>query len=234
MQEQAVSSSQRRSWRARVVLGAFDLLYHIPALYWLASTIPFAGQWRTWQRLALPRLRGRDVLEVGCGSGWLLADMLAAGYRCRAVDASPQMVRAARRTLARRRLPHDTDTVQLARAQALPFADAAFDTVVSTFPAPYIADPASLREIARVLRPGGRLVIVEGASLLPRGPVLVLLVGIARLVYGRATTDEAHDGAQIAALRRRIPLAEAGLTPTLEVVTGSFWRAYLALGEKPA
>src|SRR5579883_599208 len=87
-------NNRSRSWRARVVLETFDLLYHHPALYWFASTIPFAGQWRTWQRLALPRLRGHDVLDVGCGPGWLLADMIAAGYACRAIDASPQMVRA--------------------------------------------------------------------------------------------------------------------------------------------
>ncbi len=225
--------SQRSAWRARLVLSTFDLLYHSPPLYWLASTIPFAGQWRTWQRLALPRLRGRDVLEIGCGPGWLLGDMLAAGYQCHAVDASPQMVRAAQATLARRKLPHDAATVQLARVQALPFPDAAFDCVVSTFPAPYIADPTNLREIARVLRPGGRLVIVEGASLVPRGPLLALLVGIARLVYGRAVVAGPGDAAQLAALRRRIPLAEAGLVPSQELVTGPFWRAHLALGEKP-
>jgi SAM-dependent methyltransferase len=42
----------------------------------------------------------------------------------------------------------------------LPFCAASFDTVVSTFPTPYIAQSAALRETARVLRPGGRLVVV--------------------------------------------------------------------------
>jgi ubiquinone/menaquinone biosynthesis C-methylase UbiE len=220
------------SRRARVVLGTFDLLYRHPALYWLASTLPFAGQWRTWQRLALPRLRGRDVLEVGCGPGWLLADMIAAGYACHAIDASPQMVQTARRTLARRKLTHDATTVQEARVQHVPFPDAAFDTVVSTFPAPYIADPASLREIARVLRPGGRLIVIEGANLLPRRPLLWLLVQIERLVYGRVATNGPDDATQRAALQRRIPMLQAGLTPTHEIVNGPFWRVFIALGEK--
>src|ERR1700676_1052342 len=82
----------------------FETLYKNKYLYRFASTVPFAGQWRVWQRLVLPRLRGRDVLELGCGLGDLLADMLAAGYNCRAVEHSPQMVAAARETLQPRKL----------------------------------------------------------------------------------------------------------------------------------
>lgn len=175
---------------------------------------------------------GPAVLEVGCGPGWLLADLLTAGYDCHAIDASPQMVRAAQRTVRRRHLPLREDTVQLARAQALPFADARFDTVVSTFPAPYISDPASLREIARVLRPGGRLVVVEGAHLLPITPWLRLLVGLERVVYGGAAVAGPPDANQLAALERHIPLSQAGLRAGQEIITGPFWRAYLALGEK--
>src|SRR5690242_2905273 len=81
-------STRRGVWRERAVGAAFELLYHNRALYWLASTVPFAGQWRVWQRRAIPRIRGNDVLEVGCGLGTLLMDMLEAGYRCHAVDAS--------------------------------------------------------------------------------------------------------------------------------------------------
>lgn len=220
------------TWHARLALAAFDQLYRNATLYWLASTIPFAGQWRTWQRLALPRLRGHDVLEVGCGPGWLLADMVAAGYACHAIDASPQMVATARRTLKRRHLAAASTTISQARVQTIPFPDASFDSVVSTFPTPYIADPAALREIARVLRPGGRLVIIEGANLLPRGPLLWLLTQIARLVYGRAAEAGPPAPAILASMLQRIPMPAAGLIPTQEVVTGPFWRVYLALGEK--
>ena len=222
------------SWRTRLALGAFDLLYRNAALYWLASTIPFAGQWRVWQRLVLPRLRGHAVLEVGCGTGWLLADMLTAGYACQAIDASPQMVAAAQRTLRRRHLAHDGATVQVARAQQLPFADASFDMVVSTFPAPYIADPATQREIARVLRPGGRLIIVEGAHLLPKNPLLWVFVRVQMVVYGRAAVEGPAEATQLAALAQRIPMRAAGLIPSQAVVEGPFWRAYLAYGDKPA
>ena len=79
----------------------FETLYKNRYLYRFASTVPFAGQWRIWQRLALPRIVGHDVLELGCGLGDLLADMLAANYNCYAVEQSPQMVSAARATLKR-------------------------------------------------------------------------------------------------------------------------------------
>ncbi|MBA3825971.1 MAG: class I SAM-dependent methyltransferase, partial [Ktedonobacterales bacterium] len=215
-------------------LSAFDVLYRNATLYWLASTIPFAGQWRVWQRLVLPRLRGHAVLEVGCGTGWLLADMLAAGFACQAIDASPQMVRSAQRTLRRRGFAAQTQAVQIARAQALPFATASFDAVVSTFPAPYIADPATLREIARVLRPDGRLIIVEGAHLLPQNLFLRVLVGLQGLVYGRAAVQGPAQPAAVAALQQRLPLHMAGLIPSQEIVAGPFWRAYIAYGAKPA
>ena len=77
----------------------FETLYKNRYLYLFASTVPFAGQWRVWQRLVLPRIVGHEVLELGCGLGDLLADMLEAGYCCRAIEQSPQMVAAARDTL---------------------------------------------------------------------------------------------------------------------------------------
>ena len=82
----------------------FETLYKNRYLYRFASTVPFAGQWRIWQRLVLPRIVGKDVLELGCGLGDLFADMLALGFACRAVEYSPQMVAAARDTLRKRKL----------------------------------------------------------------------------------------------------------------------------------
>jgi SAM-dependent methyltransferase len=222
------ASSPRASWQARIALALFDLLYHNLALYWLASTIPFAGRWRTWQRLALPRLMGRDVLELGCGPGWLLADMAQAGYRCQAIDASPQMVAAARATLRRRNLDPAAARVVQGRAQDLPFASESLDCVVSTFPAPYIADPATLREIARVLRPGGRLIVVEGAQLVPRNPLLWACVQMQRVVYGRRADSDAPPSG----LMHLIAQADAGIVPEQEIVSDLTWRAYLVIGRK--
>ena len=69
-------------------------------------------------------------------------------------------------------------------AQELPYPDASFDSVVSTFPTDYIFDPATTREMARVLRVGGRLLVVLGARLLPAHLLVVPLVAMQTLVYG--------------------------------------------------
>jgi SAM-dependent methyltransferase len=213
--------------RLRSVL--FTMLYHSRVLYWLASTIPFAGQWRVWQQLALPRLRGQTILEVGCGTGDLLADMAAAAYHCTGLDRSPQMVAATRATLRRR---HQQADVCLAPAQQLPFAAATFDTVVSSFPSDYIFDSGVLCEIARVLRPGGRLIVIEGAYLLPATLWQRFLIGLHILVYGWTAL---HGPAQAEAVRpgRRIPLEAAGLVRHSERVSTPRWVAFLTIGEKP-
>lgn len=210
--------------RARVVTFLFELLYRNRILYWLASTLPFAGQWRVWQRLTLERLRGVDTLEVGCGIGTLLADMAQAGYHCQAIDRSPQMVAATRRELRRRGVSPQVASVQQASVQALPFAAASFDNVVSTFPTDYIVDPEALREMRRVLRPDGRLIVVLSGTLLPNRAALAPLIGIQRLVYGRAATREPSDAAtpQVGgALQQRMRVA--GFEPWLERVRGPFW-----------
>ena len=164
----------------------FETLYKNKYLYRFASSVPFAGQWRVWQRLVLSRIYGHDVLELGCGLGDLLVDMSEAGYLCLAVEQSPQMVRATRDTLQQRKLDKEVTIVQ-GSAQHLPFSNASFDTVVSTFPSEYIYDPDTIAEVERVLRPGGRLIVIEGANLLPIGFLQPILVLIQTLVYGRAS-----------------------------------------------
>ncbi len=164
----------------------FETLYKNEYLYRFASSVPFAGQWRVWQRLVMSRLHGYDVLELGSGLGDLLADMSEAGYHCLAVEHSPQMVKATRETLQRYELDKKATVIQ-GSAQHLPFSNESFDTVVSTFPSEYIYDPDTIAEVARVLRPGGRFIIVEGANLLPIGFIQPFLVLIQTLVYGRAS-----------------------------------------------
>ncbi len=78
-----------------------------------------------------------------------------------------------------------------ARAQALPFPDSCFDSVVSTFPSDYIVEERTLIEVRRVLRPGGRLVVVPAGWLNPTGVRGRLFEAVSRLVYGGGRIEHA-------------------------------------------
>jgi len=232
----------------------FETLYKNRYLYRFASTVPFAGQWRVWQRLILPRISGLEVLELGCGLGDLQIDLRKASYQSRAIELSPQMVAAARDALRRHKLG-DPSNIILGSAQSLPFGDASFDTVVSTFPSEYIYDPDTIAEVERVLRPGGRLIVAEGANLLPVGFLQPLLVLLQILVYGPATLLGRRKQRQIeenkaprkqtthaddtvtevvpdAWFGRNIPLERFDLQRRSEMVRSRRWEVYITIGEK--
>jgi SAM-dependent methyltransferase len=99
----------------------------------------------------------RDVLELGCGAAQAGRWLVAQGARVTAFDVSFGQLEMARELDRRTGIP--VRTVQ-ADAQRLPFRDAAFDVVASAFGAvPFVSDAAgTMREVARVLRPGGRFV----------------------------------------------------------------------------
>ncbi len=218
----------------------FETLYKNAYLYRFASSIPFAGQWRVWQRLVLSRVYGHDVLELGCGLGDLLADMSEAGYLCYAVEQSPQMVKATRETLQQRKLDKKATVIQ-GSSQHLPFSNDSFDTVVSTFPSEYIYDPDTIAEVARVLRRGGRFIVVEGANLLPIGFLQPFLVLVQSLVYGPASVygprrhrnlDEEiarNRSAQYAKRNVARSVGEKGTGITTEVVSDAWFGQYIPL-----
>lgn len=156
-------------WRGALLQRAFQLLYH--QLAWAYDAVSFAvslGRWQAWGKASLAFLPGPRVLELGHGPGHLLATLAEETWWPVGVDLSPQMGRLAQRRLARRGRP-----VRLVRGrgQALPFAAGAFDGVVAAFPAPYLIEPDTLHALRRVLRPGGRLVIVPEAELTGGDPL---------------------------------------------------------------
>jgi ubiquinone/menaquinone biosynthesis C-methylase UbiE len=93
--------------------------------------------------------------------------------------------------LARRRLRRTGTIPSLVhgRAQTLPFATHTFDSLVATFPTAYILDPATLAEVARVLRPAGRLVVVVGARLSGRDPLSRFVEWLYTITGQRESTD---------------------------------------------
>jgi demethylmenaquinone methyltransferase/2-methoxy-6-polyprenyl-1,4-benzoquinol methylase len=135
-----------------------------------------------WRRraIALARMGPRDVaLGVGVGTGDLAFGLLDASdpsARVVGVDVSPLMLEAARRRAEGR--GERRFAALLATAGGLPFADASFDRVVAGFAVRNFSDLAlGLREMRRVLRAGGRAVILELST--PLNP----LVGVAYRLY---------------------------------------------------
>lgn len=99
------------------------------------------------------------LLEVGCGGGALLKEALESGCRAAAVDHSPEMVSVARET-NRDAIREGRLEIREARAEDLPFPDAAFTCATMTGVLGFLSDPvAALVEMRRVLARGGRVVL---------------------------------------------------------------------------
>jgi ubiquinone/menaquinone biosynthesis C-methylase UbiE len=116
-----------------------------------------------WDRildLALPRRDALDALDAGCGTGFLSFELAGRGHRITGIDFAPAMLAEARRKAAERGV---SIRFEEGDAEQLPFAPGSFDLVVSrhvlwTLPHP----EAAIDEWTRVLRPGGRLAVIDG------------------------------------------------------------------------
>ncbi len=110
------------------------------------------------------------VLDVATGTGDLALETLSRFPEATldGIDPAPQMLAIAREKAARRLVSPERLTLHEGHAEALPFADGTFDGATIAFGIRNVTDrSASLRELARVVRPGGRVVILELVE--PRG-----------------------------------------------------------------
>ena len=115
-----------------------------------------------WDRILDLVLAGRgvlDALDAGCGTGFLTFELVARGHHVTGVDFAPAMIAEARRKAAEHGL---SVRFEEADAEQLPFTPGSFDFLISrhvlwTLPHP----EAAIAEWIRVLRPGGRLVVVD-------------------------------------------------------------------------
>lgn len=158
----------------RLYIWAAKLLYHPFA--WAYDTVAWLvsfGYWPQWRRDAMNYLLPGLILETGFGTGALLVEMVQGGYDVIGLEPSKQMHQAARRKLARHGV---RAKLLMGRTQHLPFLDKAFDSVLSTFPTNYIFDPKTQSDVLRVLKLGGRWIIV-GIGVRFKSAVLNWLVG---------------------------------------------------------
>jgi demethylmenaquinone methyltransferase / 2-methoxy-6-polyprenyl-1,4-benzoquinol methylase len=138
----------------------------LPRRYDAAGAVLSFGQDPRWRRAMVGAVAARPedrVLDVATGTG-MVAIELVRRYGCSVVglDQSPEMLAGARAKLDRE--PHLAERIELVagEAESLPFAEAEFDHLTFTYLLRYVDDPAAtLRELARVVRPRGRMASLE-------------------------------------------------------------------------
>ncbi len=183
------------------------------------------GQDPRWRRFLVSRVPEGSplVLDVATGTGLVARELVRTG-RARTViglDRSEPMLRAGRGAT-------EGATLVLGRAEALPFPDGTFDALTVTYLFRYVDDPLeTLRELARVVKPGGVVVSLE-FGVLPNPfwrACWWFYTRLAMPLIGRAVAPEWYEvgrflGPSIDAFWRRYPLAlqerlwgEAGLSP---------------------
>ena len=175
------------------------------------------GQDPRWRRFLVGRLELRQdarVLDVATGTGAVALELVRQ-HDCSVVgvDRSADMLAVARARIAARGLASRVELHE-ARAEALPFADASFDALTVTYLLRYVDDPAAtLRELARVVRPGGTVAMLE-FGVPPAGAVRALWEVYVRLVLplaGRVLSPGWHEvgrflGPSIRDFEARLPL----------------------------
>jgi demethylmenaquinone methyltransferase/2-methoxy-6-polyprenyl-1,4-benzoquinol methylase len=149
------------------VRSMFDRIAPVYDLMNRVMTAGLDGRWRRLTAEAAVR-EGDRVLDAACGTGDLaVADLKAGALRVTGLDFSEAMLERARRKTVQQRSVLEWIQGDML---ALPFADASFDAATVGFGVRNVADlELALRELRRVLRPGGRLAILEITQ--PRGPL---------------------------------------------------------------
>ena len=173
-----------RSWAARLRAATFAALYgpgarfYDPFTSWL-----FLGEWTRWQRTALALLPDRGlIVELGSGTGALAR--CGAGPERAWIGIEPS---AAMMAVARRRLGSTGPWFVRGQAAAIPLPTASADGIVAAFPTPYILAETTAVEARRVLKRGGRLVVVLSGQLAPDGVQRWARRAALRRFYGGAS-----------------------------------------------
>jgi demethylmenaquinone methyltransferase/2-methoxy-6-polyprenyl-1,4-benzoquinol methylase len=145
---------------------ALQLFEGLPKRYDVAGALLSFGQDPRWRRAMVGQVEAAPddrVLDVATGTG-MVAAALVGRYGCSVVglDQSPEMLAGARATLDAD--PRLAERIELVRgdAESLPFDEGEFDHLTFTYLVRYVDDPSVvLRELARVVKPGGRIASLE-------------------------------------------------------------------------
>jgi demethylmenaquinone methyltransferase/2-methoxy-6-polyprenyl-1,4-benzoquinol methylase len=187
------------------------------ATYDRYATLLSFGQDPRWRRFLVSRVRagpGTTILDVASGTAAVAIELVRrTGCSVVGVDRSEEMLAAGRDRVARAGLS-DRISLRHGRAEELPFSDASFDGLTFTYLLRYVDDAAAtLRELARVVRPGGPMAALE-FGVPPNAAVRALwelYVRIGLPLAGRVISPGWHEvgrflGPSIRDLERRLPL----------------------------
>lgn len=142
---------------ARAFQKSFDKFYTRTAGLYDFGVKVLPG-WKNWLGRALPHLQGRRVLEVSFGTGYLLMQY-ASKFETHGIDLNARMVAVAKRNLEKSGVCAD---LKQGNVEQLPYDDEHFDTVMSTMALSGYPDVTrAMSEIRRVLKPGGRLILID-------------------------------------------------------------------------
>jgi demethylmenaquinone methyltransferase / 2-methoxy-6-polyprenyl-1,4-benzoquinol methylase len=176
-----------------MVVTARELFAPLGPTYDRYAALLSFGQDPRWRRFLVSRIEAdRDavVLDVATGTGAVARELLER-HACRVVgiDQSPEMLGEARRRLGERVELHE------GRAESLPFENSSFDALTFTYLLRYVDDPATtLTELARVVRPGGRIAMLEfGLPQRLARPLWELYVRVGLPALGRAISPGWHE-----------------------------------------
>jgi demethylmenaquinone methyltransferase / 2-methoxy-6-polyprenyl-1,4-benzoquinol methylase len=143
---------------------AQHLFAPLPQRYDRLAEILSFGQNSRWRRAMIGRVdpaAGQTVLDVASGTAGVALQMAARGATVVGVDLTEQMLRQGQHNVAGS-AAGDRIRLVAGRAEQLPFGDASFDALTFTYLLRYVLDPeATLRELARVVKPGGRVASLE-------------------------------------------------------------------------
>ncbi len=122
---------------------------------WFVKAFPL---WRNWLNHVIPHLQGERVLELSFGTGYLLTQYANRFMTC-GIDLNEALARIAKGNIEGAGVQAH---LQIANVEALPYADESFDTLINTFSFTGYPDARqALFEMKRVLRSGGRLVMID-------------------------------------------------------------------------
>jgi demethylmenaquinone methyltransferase/2-methoxy-6-polyprenyl-1,4-benzoquinol methylase len=156
---------------------ALHLFEGLPGAYDRMGAVLSFGQDPRWRRALIQAIDprpGQRILDVATGTGLVATALARRGAHVTALDQSEDMLAGARHRLTEHPELEAQITLVPGEAERLPFADAEFDALTFTYLLRYVDDrAATMRELARVVKPGGRIGMVEFA--VPRlGPLRAL------------------------------------------------------------